>query len=106
MAVVVTVSLSFGHFAGSEHGQSIRPHFLRLRRAGQFGKQVFKAAGMVSAQQHGKMIPAADAPASSSAFHAIPDQCEYVAFHAAEAGVMYLARRVGLRDFNAALVWV
>ena len=33
MAVVVAMPLAFGHFAGSEHGQRILPHFLRLRRA-------------------------------------------------------------------------
>ena len=73
MAVVVTPSLSFGHFAGSEHGQGILPHFLRLRRFRQFGKQVFKAAGMIGAQQHGKMIPAADAPTPSAPLHPVSD---------------------------------
>ena len=106
MAVFVTVSLSFGHFAGSEHGQRIPPFFFLLRRSWQFGKQVFKTAGMVSGQQDGKVVPSANAPTPSSSFHAVSNQRKDVALHTAKPGVMNLSRRVGFRDLNPALVWI
>ena len=68
MAVVVTVSLSFGHFAGSEHGQSILPLLLRLRRGGQLGEQVFQTAGVVGRQQKHQIVAAPDTPTAPPPF--------------------------------------
>ena len=104
MAVVVTVSLSFGHLTGTEHGQRILPHFLRLRRGRQIGEQIFQAAGMVGGQQKCQIVTAPDTPTAPSAFHPVSNECVYVALHAAKSRVVDLARRIGIRDLNAALV--
>ena len=73
MAVVVTVSLSFGHLTGTEHGQRVLPHFLRSRRGGQLGEQVFQTAGVVGSQQKRQIVAAPDAPTAPSAFHPVSD---------------------------------
>ena len=79
MAVVVTPSLSFGYFAGSEKGQGISPHFLRFRRGRQFGEQVLQAAGVVGGQQKGQIVATPDTPATPTALHPVSGECGNIA---------------------------